>query len=122
MRYFNIKEVKGFTLGKEYFILDQSINKMNGIDNIFDRNSAYYELYYNGKVDDVYEYNYVVSMNNGLLKKRNSKIRKKRFIIVDDFGKNRNLTENQIKNIFINDLDQVVSEIRNIKLNKLNIK
>jgi hypothetical protein len=48
MRYFNIKEVKGFTLGKEYFILDQ-------------------------------------------------------------------------KNTFINDLNQVVSEIRNIKLNKLNI-
>ena len=121
MRYFNIKDVKGFTLGKEYFILNQSINKMDGIDNIFDRNSNYYELYHNGKVNDVYEYNDVVSMNNGLLKKRNSKIRKKRFIIVDDFGKNRNFTENQIKNTFINDLNQVVSEIRNIKLNKLNI-
>jgi hypothetical protein len=53
--YFNVKELKGFTLGKEYSILDQSMNKMEGIDNVFDRNSSYYELYYTGKVDNVFE-------------------------------------------------------------------
>jgi hypothetical protein len=31
------------------------MNKMEGIDNVFDRNSSYYELYYTGKVDNVFE-------------------------------------------------------------------
>ena len=113
MKYFNIRELKGFTLGKEYTILDKRVDKMLSIEK-----SPYRVWMY---VDSRFDYNDKVSANNGYYNKKKSKVRKERFTMVDDFGKNRTFSDGQIKMMFTSNSDDVISSIRDIKLNKLNI-
>ena len=110
MRYFNIRELKGFTLGKEYTILDQRVDKMLSIEK-----SPYRLWMY---IDSRSDYNDKVSANNGYYNKKKSKVRKERFTMVDDFGKNRTFSEGQIKAMFTSNSDDVISSIRDNKLNK----
>jgi len=43
------------------------------------------------------------------------------YIIIDDFGKRRSFTRNELNMIFTNNSDDITVEIRNAKLNTLNI-
>ena len=65
-----------------------------------------------------YDYFDYLSKKNAMRKKKISKQRKERFYIIDDFGKRRSFTRNMI---FTNNSDDITVEIRNAKLNTLNI-
>ena len=118
MKYFNIRELKGFTLGKEYTILDQRVDKMLSIEKSPYRVWMYVDSTNVSELEDRFDYNDKVSANNGYYNKKKSKVRKERFTMVDDFGKNRTFSDGQIKMMFTSNSDDVISLIRDIKLNK----
>jgi len=68
-----------------------------------------------------YDYFDYLSKKNAMRKKKISKQRKERFYIIDDFGKRRSFTRNELNMIFTNNSDDITVEIRNAKLNTLNI-
>ena len=71
---------------------------------------------------DYFDY---LSKQNAMRKKKinsakQSKQKNERFYIIDDFGKRRSFTKNELNMIFTNDND-VIAKIRENKLNTLNI-
>ncbi len=124
-RIFNIKSFKGFTLGKEYLILDNSpgTKKSHEIIGSNDHDWIAFHYQYDGYVSP-YEYFDYLSKRNAMRKKKIGKQKnekKERFYIIDDFGKRRSFTRNELNMIFTNNSDDITLEIRNAKLNTLNI-
>ena len=121
-RIFNIKSFKGFTLGKEYLILDNSpgTKKSHEIVGSNDHEWISFHYQYDGYVSP-YDYFDYLSKRNAMRKKKIGKQKKERFYIIDDFGKRRSFTRNELNMIFTNNSDDITGEIRNAKLNTLNI-
>ena len=121
-RIFNIKNFKGFTLGKEYLILDNSpgTKKSHEIVGSNDHDWISFRHQYDYYMSP-YDYFDYLSKQNAMRKKKISKQRKERFYIIDDFGKRRSFTRNELNMIFTNNSDDITVEIRNAKLNTLNI-
>ncbi len=121
-RIFNIKSFRGFTLGKEYLILDNSpgTKKSHEIVGSNDHDWISFRHQYDYYMSP-YDYFDYLSKKNAMRKKKISKQRKERFYIIDDFGKRRSFTRNELNMIFTNNSDDITLEIRNAKLNTLNI-
>lgn len=125
-RTFNIKHFKGFTLGKEYLILDNSpgTKKSHKIVGSNDPGWIAYHYQFDEYVSPIDYFDYLSKQNAMRKKKINSakqsKQKNERFYIIDDFGKRRSFTKNELNMIFTNDND-VIAKIRENKLNTLNI-
>jgi len=121
-RFFNIKHFKGFTLGKEYTLLDNSIDPKKSHEIIGSNDHDWIAFHY--QFDDyVSKQDYFdhLSKKNAMRKKKIGKKNQKneRFYIIDDLGKRRSFTQNELYIIFTNDKDQIINKIRDSKLNNL---
>lgn len=121
-KIFNIKHFKGFTLGKEYIILDNSPGAKKSQEIVGSNDHDWISFHY--QFDDYVsplDYFDHLSKKNAMRKKIISKKRNEkneRFYIIDDFGKRRSFTRNELNIIFSNDND-VITKIRENKLNTL---
>lgn len=122
----NIKNFKGFTLGKEYIILDNSpgVKKSQEIVGSNDHDWIAFHYQFDDYVSP-FDYFDHLSKKNAMRKKRiranqecAAKQKNERFYIIDDFGKRRSFTRNELNMIFSNDND-LISKIRENKLNTL---
>ena len=121
-RTFNIKHFKGFTLGKEYLILDNSpgAKKSQEIVGSNDHDWIAFHYQFDGYVSPLDYFDHL-SKKNAMRKKKIGKQRNEkneRFYIIDDFGKRRSFTRNELNMIFSNDND-LIAKIRENKLNTL---